>query len=491
VSRLLDALRNLQQSHDGGDDAPPRKITPRLAASIRKAVLGGEADNADIPPADAPVLFHLPDASEPTPVEAEIRCVPDPVQLVESIQASICEVQAESTESEVAYCPEADALRQDEPADVTIDAPQSDDHVEEAPLVEATLLQAAEETVHVSVPAPISADELAHQKPEVTVAVEDLSTTAATSSIVPQAVSEQLSASIDLFHSYEAIGATEFTDPDVADTIQPPSEVVPVVAAEPARTPEEKNSLPPVAASLPGASPWQSLMLLQPAKSHDVAPVEQSTPTRSRPAPTAGELELAAVLANEEMGQQFRELLAAVQRDVTGITLPIVAIVGLEERDATERVAAALGTLWSAAGNRTLLIEANSRRELARRYGLSHSQGLREALSSRRQPRDAIVTTSGERLDFLLLGSATGAPDITWTPALLADACGSPSRYDSLVLDLGSLSSPWAIELSRLASAVYLVVSLGDASAELATASVERFRAAGGQLKGCIAVDRE
>jgi Mrp family chromosome partitioning ATPase len=191
------------------------------------------------------------------------------------------------------------------------------------------------------------------------------------------------------------------------------------------------------------------------------------------------------------MGPQFRDLLSSIERDVAATSRPIVAIVGLEERDATARVAAALGTLWSAAGRNTLLIEANAQHDLAKRYGLPHARGLCEALAARTPPREAVAPTSRELLDVLPLGRATPVNDVAWTASLLNELRGNPSHYDAIVVDVGALSSPWAIALSQGASAVYLVVSLGDASAESATASVERFRSAGGQLKGCIAVDRE
>jgi Mrp family chromosome partitioning ATPase len=147
VSRLVDALKNLKQPEAASEDAPQRKVTPRLSASIRKAVLGSAPAPAAMMAAAPDVLFRVPAAQPvtpsppaPTPVVASpvatspaaepiataktvptpavtspvIRwpvvtsavvatpmvARPDPVGLVEAIQASISSLQQDASPAE-------------------------------------------------------------------------------------------------------------------------------------------------------------------------------------------------------------------------------------------------------------------------------------------------------------------------------------------------------------------------------------------------------
>jgi Mrp family chromosome partitioning ATPase len=147
VSRLVDALKNLKQPEAASEDAPRRKVTPRLSASIRKAVLGSApapAVSAAIasgvlfrvpaaqpivpsPPAPAPVVASpvttspaaeplAPARAVPTPavtspvirwpvvtsagVATPMVARPDPVGLVEAIQASISSLQQDASPAE-------------------------------------------------------------------------------------------------------------------------------------------------------------------------------------------------------------------------------------------------------------------------------------------------------------------------------------------------------------------------------------------------------
>jgi Mrp family chromosome partitioning ATPase len=328
---LVSALRNLQQPAAAEEAMPPRKVAPRLAASIRKAVLGDAPDQKPVQPAERQVLFRVPDAQPPQePAAAPVTApVPkpvesDPVRLVEAIQASISSVQQEP-------------------------------------------LQPA---------AP------------------------------------------------------------------PPSEVV-------AATP----------------------------------------PAPLRPQATAAELDLQTLLASEAHSRPYRELLATVQRDVAGRSSPVVAILGLEEQESTPHVAAALGTLMAGIQPKaTLLIEAYPAHRLAERYGLSQAIGLAETLAGRTERAKAIAATSHPRLDVIPFGQATAEQAHLLPPALAAELVHLRTMHGAVVIDAGPLSSPWALAASRAADAVYLVVRVGDTSAEYATSCVQRFRAAGGKLTGCIAV---
>jgi MinD-like ATPase involved in chromosome partitioning or flagellar assembly len=182
-------------------------------------------------------------------------------------------------------------------------------------------------------------------------------------------------------------------------------------------------------------------------------------------------------------------MLVMVQRNLAGKATPVVAIVGLDGQDSTEHVTAALGMLFAEqAPHAVLLIEANPKRSLSQRYGALQSTGLSELLAGRVERSAAILPTSHERLDLLAFGLATQEQSQLLPPALSAALQNVRSTQAAAVIDAGPLSSPWALPASQAADAVYLVVRVGDTSAEYATGCVERFRAAGGKLTGCIAV---
>jgi Mrp family chromosome partitioning ATPase len=212
------------------------------------------------------------------------------------------------------------------------------------------------------------------------------------------------------------------------------------------------------------------------------------SPPPVRPAATPGELELAALVTSSAQAAPFRDLLAVVERDTTGKQRPIIALVGLDEQDATGLVAAALATL-SVKNQSVLLVEANPHgRELAKRFAAAEAIGLCESLSGRTVRDDNIVPTSQQNLDLLPFGRATSAQAELLPPSLPPVLSQLRGRYDRTLIDAGPLSGPWAAVVSQAADAVYLLVHLGDTSAEHAVRCVERFRAAGGKLHGCIAL---
>lgn len=358
MSRLLDALRHLQQPDDASQEVPPRKVTPRLSASIRKAVLQEAA--AAVTPRPAPdLLFRIP-AAEPIASPSPTFNVP---------------------------------------------APEGTAPIASAP-VESTPIAIAPVTTTPTIPAPD-----------------------------PIKLIEVIQASI--------------------------SSVQQEMAPRPAAVAES--------ASVPAAPPPPSIP--------------------PRPAATAAEAELRALLASEAHARPYREMLAMVKRDVTEKTTPIIAIVGLDDQESTEHVAAALGTLLAEQAERpTILVEANPARPLARRYAALQATGLTELLAGRIDPSTATAPTSLERLDLLPFGLATPEQARLLPAALTAALSPIGKTHAAAVLDAGPLSSPWAMAASQAADAVYLVVRVGDTSAEHATGCVHRFRAAGGKLTGCIAV---
>lgn len=209
----------------------------------------------------------------------------------------------------------------------------------------------------------------------------------------------------------------------------------------------------------------------------------------ARPEPTTAELEIRGLLADEPQARPYRDLLATVQRDVAGRPSPVVAIVGLDDQDATAHVAAALGTVLAGLQPKTtLLIDGNPARSVTQRYNQPQATGLAESLAGWSKWTAAIAPTSHPQLDLLPFGQATAEQAQRLPQALAAELALLRSSFAAAVIDAGPLSSDWALAASQAADAVYLVVRVGDTSAEYATACVQRFRAAGGQLTGCIAV---
>jgi Mrp family chromosome partitioning ATPase len=220
-----------------------------------------------------------------------------------------------------------------------------------------------------------------------------------------------------------------------------------------------------------------------------VLPEPASPIPPARPQPTAAEVELRGLLASEAHARPYRDLLAMVQRDVAAKTMPLIAIVGLDDQQSTAHVAAALGTLF--ADRQTtpaLLLEANPAGSLAQRYALPHAIGLTELLAGRAERSQAIAPTSHQQLDLLPFGQATEEQARLLPAVLPAELARVRAAHSACVIDAGPLSSPWALAASQAADAVYLVVRVGDTSAEFATSCVQRFRASGGKLTGCIAV---
>ena len=373
MSRLLDALKNLQ-SEDSAPADPQPKVTPRLAASIRKAV------------------------QQETPAAVAPRPAPNLLLRV----------------------PAAGPVRSPSSPPVSVAGPVAPPPVITEPVA----------------PAPVAA-----------------------APVVPAPV-----------------------EPPPAS--QAPVVSVPMATAPAIPAPDPVKLIEVIQASI---SSIQQETVLQPAALADPAPA--TPPKPSRPVATAAEAELRGLLASDAHVRPYRDMLAMVQRNVAGRATPTIAIIGLDGQDSTEHVAAALGTLMAEqAGKATLLIEANPVRSLARRYEALQATGLAELLAGRVERAKAILPTSHERLDLLPFGLATPEQASLLPSALSTALQHLRTTYAAAVIDAGPLSSPWAMAASRSVDAAYLVVRVGDTSAEHATGCVERFRAAGGKLTGCIAV---
>lgn len=356
MSRLLDALKNLQQQPETA--GPDRKIVPRLAGSIRRALGGSEPASAQ--PAAPPVLFRMPIAglADEAPVSAETAV--SHVSVVES------------------YSP--------------------------AELVNHPSLE---------VPRPVN--------------------------------------------------TVDVRTPDPAWLIDSISDSIVQSQQECAR-------------STPATAP--------------VAPTTMKPVGKALPEVTAGEREILAVLGDSARCAPYQNLIGAVARDTAASRLPIISILGIDERDATSFVAATLATLIAEQREcKVLLIEANARSgQISDRYGLGDPLGLSELLAGRADESRVLLPTSHRNLDIVPFGQANAAQS-KLLPAVLKDELALlRSHYGSTVIDGGPLASDWALAASQSADAAYVLVRLNETSAEEATRQVARFRAAGGKLTGCIAV---
>lgn len=233
----------------------------------------------------------------------------------------------------------------------------------------------------------------------------------------------------------------------------------------------------------PAASPVGAATLSPPV-------VEVTRLERPRRVPTTGERDLFALLADKERSAAFRDLLQAVRQDTRGAAAPVVAVVGVDEHDPTARVASVLATLMAEERDRrVLLVEANpTGKSISSIYGLSTAVGLTEALAGRAGERCAVAPTAHQRLDILPFGQANGIEAQLLPSALPSELAQRRAGYGAIVIDAGLLTSDWAQVASQSADAVYLLVRVGETAAAYATNSVYRFRAAGGKLTGCIAV---
>jgi Mrp family chromosome partitioning ATPase len=200
-----------------------------------------------------------------------------------------------------------------------------------------------------------------------------------------------------------------------------------------------------------------------------------------------GEAALFAMLADAEDSAQFRQLARQVESDTQGIRSPVIAVVGFDGDDTTPLVAAALATLLAEReGRRILLVEANPhQREISARYSYTTASGLCEVLAGQAEGASAPLTTSLERLAVLPFGHG---PTQAVPAGLEAIAAAWRVEGYTTVLDAGSLSAAWALRVSQLADATYLLVRVGETPADAAVSAVNRFRLSGGKLTGCVAL---
>jgi Mrp family chromosome partitioning ATPase len=231
------------------------------------------------------------------------------------------------------------------------------------------------------------------------------------------------------------------------------------------------------------------------ASLRDVEPATQahpgsSAPPKERPQPAPGERELLTLLADQQQSAPLRKLLQAAIHDTQHIATPVIMLVGVDNGDQTATLAAALALLLAEKGPRAILaIEADpEQKRLSALFGRADTVGLSELLSGRAERGEAVVTTSQQRLDLLVFGQASSSQSQLLPEGMLVEIESLRSQFGGIVIDAGSLSSNWARASSLAADAVYLLVRLGETAAESAAASVNRFRASGGKLTGCIAI---
>jgi Mrp family chromosome partitioning ATPase len=101
----------------------------------------------------------------------------------------------------------------------------------------------------------------------------------------------------------------------------------------------------------------------------------------------------------------------------------------------------------------------------------------------------AALPTARENLFLLPAGNRTADGNSGELTALAAPLAKWRGEFPLVLIDGGDALSEGATVLSRLCDATYLLVGLGAATTDSAREATRRFRAAGGRLLGCIAVE--
>ncbi len=153
----------------------------------------------------------------------------------------------------------------------------------------------------------------------------------------------------------------------------------------------------------------------------------------------------------------------------------IVLITSPAPRDGKSMVAANLAISYAAAGRRTILVDADTRRGKAEQmFGLSRSPGLSDYLLDRAELSDAEQSTEIERLTLMARGDMTdfnvellGSGRMRDLIAKLAES------YDMVVLDAPPLvAGADTLLLGKLADKVVMVLRAGETDESLALAKM-------------------
>jgi Mrp family chromosome partitioning ATPase len=247
------------------------------------------------------------------------------------------------------------------------------------------------------------------------------------------------------------------------------------------------------------------LTLLSPAAPAQAAPAEQSggsasaqaalspsssaAVTSALPSANVGasswEAMVATHLAEPAVEQDYRQLAERMLENCpSGVAQNILLTsVGCPAEETLGRLA------WTLAEIRgpVLMLDANrARTSLTIQLQRTGAAGLEELL---RGEAAAALPTTREKLFLLPAGNRAtdgNAAELTALAAALAKWRGD---FPLVLIDGGDALSEAATLLSRLCDATYLLVGLGAATTDSAREATRRFRAAGGRLLGCIAVE--
>lgn len=212
-----------------------------------------------------------------------------------------------------------------------------------------------------------------------------------------------------------------------------------------------------------------------------------SPPVATRVAPQRQHWEAAVAghLAEPEAAQNYRQLAERMlANSPPGVPQNLLLTgVGCPAEETLGRLAWTLAEMCGP----VLMVDAN-RAHSPLTIQLQHSgaPGLEEILRGEPAP---LLPTGHARLFFLPTGNRAGDASGESLMALGESLAKWRSSYPIVLIDGGDALSESARALARLCDATYLLVGLGTATTEAAREATRRFRATGGRLLGCIAVE--
>lgn len=194
---------------------------------------------------------------------------------------------------------------------------------------------------------------------------------------------------------------------------------------------------------------------------------------------------VATHLAEPDVEQSYRQLAERMLETCpAGVAQNILlASVGCPADETLSRLA------WTLAEMRgpVLMLDANrARSALTIQLQQTGAAGLEELL---RGEAATILPTAREKLFLLPTGNRAADGNAADLTALASPLAKWRNEFPIVLIDGGDALSDGAALLSRLCDATYLLIGLGAATTESAREATRRFRATGGRLLGCIAVE--
>ncbi|SMF99410.1 polysaccharide biosynthesis tyrosine autokinase [Burkholderia singularis] len=198
---------------------------------------------------------------------------------------------------------------------------------------------------------------------------------------------------------------------------------------------------------------------------------------------------LACVKPKDMSVESLRSLRTAMQFVLTETKNRVVVLTGPTPRIGKSFLAVNLAALVAHSGKRVLLIDADMRRGMLKRYfDAGPAGGLSELLSGQAALEEAIGETTVPGLSFIASGACPANPsELLMSPRLPQYLDGIAKRYDLVLVDSPPiLTVTDAAILGGLAGATFLVLRSGmHTEAEIGDA-IKRLRTAGVYLQGGI-----